>query len=205
MTKNHKKGFTIIEVVLVLAIAGLIFLMVFIALPALQRSQRNTRRRQDMARIITAINDYESNNGKMFYDGLPNNYSSQDSPAAGDGEPGGNPVKNFVIKYIDSSCSTDGTAAKYIGDNCSEQFKDPDGSPYVLRVAGNGNSTKETIDLTTDSSYKAFFNYTKHSVLVSGYSKCGSSETVIEGKQGKNMYVVLYQLEGGSYYCGDNQ
>ncbi|MBP6924997.1 type II secretion system protein [Candidatus Saccharibacteria bacterium] len=30
-----KKGFTIIEVVLVLAIAGLIFLMVFIALPAL--------------------------------------------------------------------------------------------------------------------------------------------------------------------------
>ncbi|MBP9552373.1 type II secretion system protein [Candidatus Saccharibacteria bacterium] len=30
-----KKAFTIIEVVLVLAIAGLIFLMVFIALPAL--------------------------------------------------------------------------------------------------------------------------------------------------------------------------
>ena len=34
MTKSNKKGFTIIEVVLVLAIAGLIFLMVFIALPA---------------------------------------------------------------------------------------------------------------------------------------------------------------------------
>ena len=33
--KQTKKGFTIIEVVLVLAIAGLIFLMVFIALPAL--------------------------------------------------------------------------------------------------------------------------------------------------------------------------
>ena len=65
MTKN-KKGFTIIEVVLVLAIAGLIFLMVFIALPALQRSQRNTRRRQDMARILSAFNDYQANNsGKM--------------------------------------------------------------------------------------------------------------------------------------------
>ena len=35
---NSKKGFTIIEVVLVLAIAGLIFLMVFVALPALQRA-----------------------------------------------------------------------------------------------------------------------------------------------------------------------
>ena len=32
------KGFTIIEVALVLAIAGLIFLVVFLALPALQRS-----------------------------------------------------------------------------------------------------------------------------------------------------------------------
>ena len=66
MTKTNKKGFTIIEVVLVLAIAGLIFLMVFIALPALQRSQRNTRRRQDMARILSAFNDYSSNNnGKL--------------------------------------------------------------------------------------------------------------------------------------------
>ena len=66
MDKNNKKGFTIIEVVLVLAIAGLIFLMVFIALPALQRSQRNTRRRQDMARILSAFDDYAANNnGKM--------------------------------------------------------------------------------------------------------------------------------------------
>ena len=64
--KNNKKGFTIIEVVLVLAIAGLIFLMVFIALPALQRSQRNTRRRQDMARILSAFNDYQANNNGNF-------------------------------------------------------------------------------------------------------------------------------------------
>ena len=61
MTKN-KKGFTIIEVVLVLAIAGLIFLMVFIALPALQRSQRNTQREDDISRFLTAANDYQTNN-----------------------------------------------------------------------------------------------------------------------------------------------
>ena len=35
LKSQTKKAFTIIEVVLVLAIAGLIFLMVFIALPAL--------------------------------------------------------------------------------------------------------------------------------------------------------------------------
>jgi prepilin-type N-terminal cleavage/methylation domain-containing protein len=63
---NKKRGFTIIEVVLVLAIAGLIFLMVFIALPALQRSQRNTQRRDDYSMLVTAVNSYmSSNNGKI--------------------------------------------------------------------------------------------------------------------------------------------
>lgn len=60
--KNKEKGFTIIEVVLVLAIAGLIFLMVFIALPALQRNQRDTQRKNDMSRVQTAVQNYQSNN-----------------------------------------------------------------------------------------------------------------------------------------------
>ena len=59
---KSKKGFTIIEVVLVLAIAGLIFLMVFIALPALQRSQRDTQRRDDMSRFMSQLSQYQSNN-----------------------------------------------------------------------------------------------------------------------------------------------
>ena len=56
------KGFTIIEVVLVLAIAGLIFLMVFVALPNLQRNQRDTARRQDYAAIVANVSNYISNN-----------------------------------------------------------------------------------------------------------------------------------------------
>ena len=60
-----KKGFTIIEVVLVLAIAGLIFLMVFVALPALQRNQRDTQRRSDVGRLVTAVTSYRTNTGDM--------------------------------------------------------------------------------------------------------------------------------------------
>lgn len=60
--KNSEKGFTIIEVVLVLAIAGLIFLMVFIALPALQRNQRDTARKTDVSSIASAVTSYTSNN-----------------------------------------------------------------------------------------------------------------------------------------------
>jgi prepilin-type N-terminal cleavage/methylation domain-containing protein len=65
--KTHRNtGFTIIEVVLVLAIAGLIFLIVFLAVPALQRAQRDTQRRNDATRFISQISQYQSNNrGKV--------------------------------------------------------------------------------------------------------------------------------------------
>jgi prepilin-type N-terminal cleavage/methylation domain-containing protein len=60
--QQKAKGFTIIEVVLVLAIAGLIFLMVFIALPALQRSQRDSARKTEAGTVVSSIQSYMSNN-----------------------------------------------------------------------------------------------------------------------------------------------
>lgn len=62
MKEKTGKGFTIIEVVLVLAIGGLIFLMVFVALPSLQRNQRDTQRKDDLSRALTAVQNYTSNN-----------------------------------------------------------------------------------------------------------------------------------------------
>ncbi|MFZ1243139.1 MAG: prepilin-type N-terminal cleavage/methylation domain-containing protein [Candidatus Saccharimonas sp.] len=64
MSKQQLKerGFTIIEVVLVLAIAALIFLMVFVALPALQRSQRDMARKNDADTIASAAQQILSNN-----------------------------------------------------------------------------------------------------------------------------------------------
>ena len=46
-----------------LAIAGLIFLMVFVALPALQKSQRDTQRRNDYAMLAASVINYATNNG----------------------------------------------------------------------------------------------------------------------------------------------
>lgn len=61
MNAQYKKGFTIIEVVLVLAIAALIFLMVFIALPALQANQRDTARKNDASTVAAAVQSFVSN------------------------------------------------------------------------------------------------------------------------------------------------
>ena len=75
--KKTQKGFTIIEVALVLAIGALIFLVVFLAVPALQRNSRNDSRRRDVSNVVEAIADYSANNaGKALeiltaYDGTP--------------------------------------------------------------------------------------------------------------------------------------
>lgn len=57
-----QKGFTIIEVMIVLAIAGVILLMVFLAIPALQRNNRNTQTRNDVASVLGFVSEYASNN-----------------------------------------------------------------------------------------------------------------------------------------------
>ncbi len=67
-TTRKESGFTIIEVVLVLAIAGLIFLVVFLALPALQRSQRDSQRRTDLGRLMAQLETYASNNNGRYPD-----------------------------------------------------------------------------------------------------------------------------------------
>lgn len=60
--KRNSKGFTIIEVLIVLAIAALIMLLVFLAVPTLQRNARNTARKSDIGRIGAATTTVISNN-----------------------------------------------------------------------------------------------------------------------------------------------
>ena len=69
MKSNNKDGFTIIEVVLVLAVAGLIFLAVFIAVPSLRRNQRDTARKQDVSNVASGITTFMSNNKGAFPNG----------------------------------------------------------------------------------------------------------------------------------------
>lgn len=53
--KSNKSGFTLIEVVLVLAIGGLIFLLAFLAFSQATKNRRDTQRRSDAARLIAEL------------------------------------------------------------------------------------------------------------------------------------------------------
>lgn len=60
--KSDEAGFTIIEVMIVLAIAGLILLIVLLAVPALQRNSRNTQIKNDAANVVGAVSTFASDN-----------------------------------------------------------------------------------------------------------------------------------------------
>lgn len=59
---KNSKGFTIIEVLIVLAIAALILLVVFLAVPALQRNSRNTNYKNEASQLMSATSEFVGNN-----------------------------------------------------------------------------------------------------------------------------------------------
>ena len=61
--RAHSSGFTIVEVLIVLAIAGLVFSLIFLAIPALTRSSRNGERRTGVATILHTVSFYALNHG----------------------------------------------------------------------------------------------------------------------------------------------
>lgn len=134
-TNTNEKGFTIIEVVLVLAIAALIFLMVFIALPTLQRNQRDSQRRQDMSRVISQISSYQSNNrGKV--------------PPLADMEDN----SKFIARYLDGTANfvdPKGTAYEFVAPTSNDQTGESNQIFYHVNKTCDGeNAADPTVPST---------------------------------------------------------
>lgn len=62
MLALKKKGFTLIEVVIVLAIAALILVIVFLAVGGAQRSQRDQASQEAAGQVVAAFSNYLSDN-----------------------------------------------------------------------------------------------------------------------------------------------
>ena len=118
---QKEKGFTIIEVVLVLAIAALIFLMVFIALPALQRSQRDTQRKNDLSRMMTQLTSYSSNNRGS----IPADLITQT----------GTPPLSFVQRYLAGTSTTD-PSSHVTTVKAGADYQDPQAGSYTFIAEG---------------------------------------------------------------------
>ena len=208
---NIKKAFSIIEVVLVLGIAGLIMLAVFIAIPAVERSKRNQIRKDDMSRILRAIASYESNHsGKppIYYDSSLPGCSTLE--AAKSSKSCFKLHTDFVPQYVEENAEFveesqwGGWTYKYqckvayCGD-----FSDPDNIMYSIKTEGLGY-----VDGGEDIG--GTFNEIIH---LSAYSRCAS--VGVNKTKARHMTVrtnddsdvaIIYVLEPKNvYYCVDNQ
>ena len=207
--QSERKGFTIIEVVLVLAIAGLIFLMVFVALPALQRSQRDTARRNDISRVGTSLVQWQTNHGTAV-NKLPNAGSDTASiyDAGENGEFGSNCDTNVACEFVRDYMNSGVDGAK------SNSFQDPDGDFYSVLItpnlanvdggpmsfsagAGLSYSNDKGYDITGENAYKA------HVIYIVPGAVCSDDATAVKSSQ--RHYAVLYRLEGAGVYCLDDQ
>lgn len=182
---GDRGGFTIIEVVLVLAIAGLIFLMVFIALPSLQRSQRDTQRRTMAANVQKAVIQYQTNNnGKLPNDGKVD--AVEDGQLANMDEfwecsrTNPNAAKCFIRNYMN-------------GVNAVEnEFLDPQGWAYGLTIE----------NLDGDEFYLNNTDFNDYMVYIEKKAKC-DGERAIPSNNARD-YAILVKLEGSGTYCHDN-
>ena len=189
---SEKKGFTIIEVVLVLAVAGLIFIMVFVALPALQRSQRDNARREDMMDFIAKAKDYSQNNRGA----LP-----------GSGESSSDAIINVTwSEALGSSTGNTNTWRGFYRDFLGKNFLDPDGQNYSLAVMKCGMKTDESCNETTNARVKAALDDiyetmfpNEYKILVVTQAKCEGDHTV--GSPNPRELALLYRLEGSGVYC----
>lgn len=189
-------GFTIIEVVLVLAIAGLIFMMVFIALPNLQRAQRDTQRRNALGEMAAQIQQYQTNNNGR----LPG-YKGTSTPLQSVDE-------NDAAAALTAMCtSTDATMRETKAAECfvknymnssddtgQNKFVDPDGWTYGLTIEKFTNQTPTGIDSTSGSRNHMIYMYIGASC---------DGETVVKSNNSRN-YALWYKLEGNSSVCSTN-
>ena len=204
---KSKKGFTIIEVVLVLAIAGLIFLMVFVALPALQRSQRDTARRNDLARVDTSLVQYQTNNqGTNNGSNLP--YASGTYMGAenfsGDNDCGARPLADSTDNSMSCIFIRDYMNTGTAGKDKANEFQDPGGTFYGMDFTHIGEKGD---DLTyADLQYVpegtpdgTSMDYVVH--VLTG-AKCDGE--VATGETARH-FAIIYRLEGAGTYCIDDQ
>lgn len=199
LNKNQnltKKGFTIIEVVLVLAIAGLIFLMVFLALPALQRSQRDAQRKQDVAMVVTALHNWKANNKGRGYASMGNSILTPLADLNEEQKKYGvnNGIEPIENSPLNSYISFDLKSGKNKNDSSSSLSL----NTKIVTTSVNTNVTLFRIDSPS------FRDHERIAVVVGmgcDNIELASNRSVVLRNIKKGAAAVAYLLESGGAYC----
>lgn len=124
MNHSRSRGFTIIEVIIVLVIGAIIMLAVFLVVPQLQQTSRNNIRRDAARSVWSATNQILIQGGQLL--------NCPTSSIPGNGLP---------VLYSKLNCN-------YTNSLSTSQLKSPSGSEYTIQyTTGGGNTYKEHISV----------------------------------------------------------
>jgi prepilin-type N-terminal cleavage/methylation domain-containing protein len=173
-----QQGFTIIEVMIVLAIAGLILVVVLIAIPQLQRNQRNSARQSNLARMVSEISNYAGNNNGSIPVGQTE-------------------IDDMYERYLGTDINTEDPTTGASTPILARTF-----------IAGPVSLNDDPATITVNAATGVATNTTPANNLGVAYYMTGAScdgESVnLSGVGGRN-FVVISPLEGGAIYCLDNK
>ena len=182
--KKNDNGFTLIEVALVLAIAGAIFAAVFIALRGIWADERDSERRDDVMTFIRQLKNYQSNNSRRALPTVP----SGKYPHYIDGEDIAADRQATSKKYTD-----DTSWEVFYRDYFKDAFTDPDGLLYNINIR---ECDAKNVNLEQSCGLDVTGNYTIDVVI----GAVCYGEDAIRSANTRNV-AVLYDMEAGGYYC----
>lgn len=182
-----------------------------IELEALQRSQRDTVRRNDISRVDTSLVQYQTNHSRMS-DNLPGygTFLGWEDFKAENRHKCNSTACEFIRDYMNAGSSNNE------GDN---KFKDPDGTPYKMVITSNwGNDEwgdeRTLVNTTYNDKSKLVSDgdggytiggedpFKEHVIYVVPGGRCENGSVI---KSTRRHFAVLYRLEGAGVYCIDDQ
>lgn len=182
--RGRKIGFSMLEIALVMGLAGMIFLMAFILVPQIQRNQRDEARKDDVMAIVQNLKKFQTNNKGV----LPNGTAA-------------------VTKRPNSRPSNPSTWEGFYYDYIEEGFADPDGTSYILVpvVCNSGssgiargdkcnyNQTISSIDVNSE------VNNLNHHLFIFSHATC--TEDYASYADNPRNFAIVTRLEGSGTFC----
>ena len=187
-----ESGFTIIEVILVLAIAGLLFLAIFIALPALQRNQRDAQRKADMARLFALIEGHKADNqGKPFCNTQFTSFMADTFSAR--------TARSMVI----GSCGVSERRALQNDEAFSvlpTNHPTAPNAPYGY----TGPQIDNAFMVATNKQWQSWDNYGSPTLHLGAQCGASAESPLFTAASSAGRYALAIKLEDGGYHCIDN-
>ena len=182
MEKRNFKGFTLIEVMLTLAIGGLIFAMVFMVLPSVFANARDGQRRDDVLKTVSRLKSFQSNNnrGALPSDSITSSGLAIDGSTISFGPTSGITWKDFYASFFDDA------------------YSDPNGTRYNWKIVNCEATTGNQCTKGRPSDVFESNNVTMYFVIG---ATCNGEMAV--STPNNRMVSVLYKLERGGTFCAN--